>query len=48
VKPADFSKKEKEYLKKKINKHPTTSKDKNIRDLYIGINEFQEGLPTQE
>jgi hypothetical protein len=30
-----------EYLKNKINELETNSKNKNIRDLYRGINEFK-------
>jgi hypothetical protein len=36
-----FSSKKREYLKDKINKLATNSKNKNVRDLYRGINEFQ-------
>jgi hypothetical protein len=36
-----FRNKEKEYLKDKINKLGSKSKNKNIRDLYRGINEFK-------
>jgi hypothetical protein len=32
-----------EYLKGKINELETNSKNKNIRDLYRGINEFKRG-----
>jgi hypothetical protein len=32
-----------EYLKGKINELATNSKNKNIRDLYRGINEFKRG-----
>jgi hypothetical protein len=35
--------KKREYLKNKINKLETNSKNKNIRDLYRGINEFKKG-----
>jgi hypothetical protein len=35
-----FRNKKKEYLKDKIDELVTNSKDKNIRDLYRGINEF--------
>jgi Txe/YoeB family toxin of Txe-Axe toxin-antitoxin module len=35
-----FRNKKKEYLKAKINELETNSKNKNIRDLYKGINEF--------
>jgi hypothetical protein len=33
----------KEYLKAKINELETNSKNKNIRDLYRGINDFKRG-----
>jgi hypothetical protein len=33
----------KEYLKGKINELETNNKNKNIRDLYRGINEFKKG-----
>jgi hypothetical protein len=36
-----FSNKNREYLKDKINEHATNSKNKNIRDLSRGINEFK-------
>jgi hypothetical protein len=36
--------KKKEYLKNKINELETDSKNKNIRDLYRGINEFKKGF----
>jgi hypothetical protein len=36
-----FRNKKKEYLKDKINEFATNSKNKNIRDLYRGINEFR-------
>jgi hypothetical protein len=36
-----FRNKKREYLKGKINELPTNSKNKNIRDLYRGINEFK-------
>jgi hypothetical protein len=35
--------KKREYLKNKINELKTNSKNKNIRDLYRGINEFKKG-----
>jgi hypothetical protein len=38
-----FRNKKIEYLKNNINKLATNSKNKNIRDLYIGINEFKRG-----
>jgi hypothetical protein len=36
-----FRNKNKEYLKDKINELATNSKNKNITDLYKGINEFK-------
>jgi hypothetical protein len=38
-----FRNKKREYLKDKINELATYSKNKNIRDLYKGINEFKRG-----
>jgi hypothetical protein len=38
-----FRNKKKEYLKDKSNELATDSKNKNIRDLYRGINEFKRG-----
>jgi hypothetical protein len=38
-----FRNKKREYLKDKINKLATNSKDKNIRDMYRGKNEFKMG-----
>jgi hypothetical protein len=38
-----FRNKKKEYLKRKINELETNNENKNIRDLYRGINEFKEG-----
>jgi hypothetical protein len=38
-----FRNKKREYLKGKINELETNNKNKNIRDLYRGINEFKEG-----
>jgi hypothetical protein len=38
-----FRNKRREYLKDQINKLETNSKNKNIRDLYRGINEFKKG-----
>jgi hypothetical protein len=35
--------KKREYLRDKINEFSTDSKNKNIRDLYRGINEFKRG-----
>jgi hypothetical protein len=35
--------KKREYLKDRINKFDSSSKNKNIRDLYRGINEFKKG-----
>jgi hypothetical protein len=39
----NFRNKKWEYLKGKINELPTHSENKNIRDLYRGINEFKKG-----
>jgi hypothetical protein len=38
-----FRTKKREYLKNKINGLETNNKNKNIRDLYRGINEFKKG-----
>jgi hypothetical protein len=38
-----FRNKKREYLKDKINELATNSKNKSIRDLYRGINEFKRG-----
>jgi hypothetical protein len=38
-----FRNKKREYLKRKINELETNNKNKNIRDLYRGINEFKKG-----
>jgi hypothetical protein len=38
-----FRNKKKEYLKAKINELETNSKNKNIRDLYSGTNDFKKG-----
>jgi hypothetical protein len=38
-----FRNKRREYLKHKINELATNSKNKNIIDLYSGINEFKKG-----
>jgi hypothetical protein len=38
-----FWTKKREYLKEKINELAMNSKNKNIRDLYRGINEFKKG-----
>jgi hypothetical protein len=38
-----FRNKMREYLKETINEVASTSKSKNIRDLYRGINEFKKG-----
>jgi chemotaxis methyl-accepting protein methylase len=43
-----FRNKKREYLKNKINKLATSSKNKNIRDLYRGINGFKRGIPTEK
>jgi hypothetical protein len=36
-----FRNKKREYLKDKINDLATNSKNKNIRHLYMGVNEFK-------
>jgi hypothetical protein len=38
-----FRNKKREYLKDKINELAANSKNKNIRDLYRGINGFKSG-----
>jgi hypothetical protein len=38
-----FRNKRREYLKDKINELETNSKNKDIKDLYRGINEFKRG-----
>jgi hypothetical protein len=38
-----FRNKERDYLKDKINKLESNSKNKNIRELYKGISEFKKG-----
>jgi hypothetical protein len=38
-----FRNKEREYLKDKINELESNSKNKNVRDMYRGINEFKKG-----
>jgi hypothetical protein len=38
-----FRNKEREYLKNRINELESNSKNKNIRDLYRGINKFKKG-----
>jgi hypothetical protein len=38
-----FRNKKREYLKGKIKEFATDSKNKNIRDLYRGLNEFKRG-----
>jgi hypothetical protein len=38
-----FGNKKREYLKDKINELATNNKNKNIRELYRGINEFKRG-----
>jgi hypothetical protein len=43
MKPADISGIKREYLKDKINELATNSKNKNIRDLYRGINGCKRG-----
>jgi hypothetical protein len=43
MQPVDISGKKRESLKDKINEPATNSKNKNIRDLYRGINERKWG-----
>jgi hypothetical protein len=43
-----FKNKKREYLNDKINELATNSKNKNIGDLYGGINEFKRRLPTEK
>jgi hypothetical protein len=38
-----FRKRKRKYLEGKINELETNNKNKNIRDLYRGINEFRKG-----
>jgi hypothetical protein len=38
-----FRNKKREYLKDRIDELPMNSKNKNIRDLYRGINNFKRG-----
>jgi hypothetical protein len=38
-----FKEKKREFLKDKISELSMNNKNKNIRDLYIGINEFKRG-----
>jgi hypothetical protein len=40
--------KKRESLKDRINELATNGKNKNVRDLYIEINEFCRGLPTEK
>jgi hypothetical protein len=42
-----FRKKKREHLKGKVNDLETNNKNKNIRDLYRGINEFKKGYQTR-
>jgi DNA repair ATPase RecN len=42
-----FRNKKREYLKDKINELESNSKNKNLRDLYRGINEFKTGYQTR-
>jgi hypothetical protein len=39
----NFRNKKREYLKDKINEVASNSKNKDIRDLYRGVNEFKKG-----
>jgi hypothetical protein len=42
-----FRNKKREYLKDKIKELATNSKNKNIRELYRGINEFKRGYQSR-
>jgi hypothetical protein len=42
-----FKTKKRGYLKNKINELETNSKNKNIRDLYRGINKFKKGYQSR-
>jgi hypothetical protein len=42
-----FRNKKREYLRDKINELATNSKNKNIRDLCKGINEFKRGYQSR-
>jgi hypothetical protein len=42
-----FRNKKREYLKDKISELATSSKNKNIRDLYRGINYFKRGYQPE-
>jgi hypothetical protein len=42
-----FRNKKREYLKDKINELQTNNKNKNIRDLYRGINEFKKSISLE-
>jgi hypothetical protein len=42
-----FRNKKKEYLKDRINEFITKCKNKNVRDLYRGRNEFKMGYQTR-
>jgi hypothetical protein len=46
VKPADKNKK-RQYIEDKINELARNSRNKNIRDLYRGINEFKWGFQSR-
>jgi hypothetical protein len=42
-----FRNKNREYLKDKIDELASTSKKKNIRDLYRGVNQFKSGYKVR-
>jgi chemotaxis methyl-accepting protein methylase len=42
-----FRNKKREYVKGKINELDTNTKNKNIRELYRGINEFKKGTNSE-
>jgi hypothetical protein len=43
VKPADISGIKRGKIEDKVNELATTSKNKNVRDLYRGVSEFKKG-----
>ena len=40
-----FRKKKRDYMKAKVNKLEENCKNKNIQEMYKGINEFKKGYP---
>jgi hypothetical protein len=43
-----FKNRRREYLKDKINEFATNGKNRNIRDLYRGMNEFKKGYQNRK